>query len=81
MLCSTFSLLFTLLFIGTLRAQNDAGQNKPPQPAPATPSASTESTSRLPVKRVVLFKNGVGYFEHTARVHGTQDLSISPPHS
>jgi hypothetical protein len=30
----------------------------------------------LPVKRVVLYKNGVGYFEHAARVHGTQDLSI-----
>ena len=30
----------------------------------------------LPVKRVVLYKNGVGYFEHSARVHGTQDLSI-----
>ncbi|GAC1471730.1 MAG: hypothetical protein PVSMB1_19390 [Gemmatimonadaceae bacterium] len=28
------------------------------------------------MKRVVLYKNGVGYFEHTARVHGTQDLSI-----
>ncbi len=25
---------------------------------------------------MVLYKNGVGYFEHTARVHGTQDLSI-----
>lgn len=37
---------------------------------------SADSTSRLPVKRVVLYKNGVGYFEHTARVHGTQDLSI-----
>lgn len=24
----------------------------------------------------MLYKNGVGYFEHTARVHGTQDLSI-----
>jgi hypothetical protein len=24
----------------------------------------------------VLYKNGVGYFEHTARVHGTQDLNI-----
>jgi len=34
------------------------------------------NSSRLPVKRVVLYKNGVGYFEHTARVHGTQDLSI-----
>ena len=25
---------------------------------------------------MVLYKNGVGYFEHSARVHGTQDLSI-----
>jgi hypothetical protein len=28
------------------------------------------------VKRVVLYKNGIGYFEHTARVRGTQDLNI-----
>lgn len=33
-------------------------------------------SSRLPVKRVVLYKNGVGYFEHSARVHGNQDLGI-----
>jgi hypothetical protein len=50
---------------------------------PANPrklqSASTETSSVagvLPVKRVVLYKNGVGYFEHTTRVRGTQDLSI-----
>jgi hypothetical protein len=30
----------------------------------------------LPVKRVVLYKNGVGYFEHTGKVRGTQDLGI-----
>src|SRR6266700_1432432 len=39
-------------------------------------SAAPESQGRLPVKRVVLYKNGIGYFEHTARVHGTQDLGI-----
>ena len=33
-------------------------------------------TSRLPVKRVVLYKNGIGYFEHAARVQGNQDLGI-----
>jgi hypothetical protein len=32
--------------------------------------------SRLPVQRVVLYKNGVGYFEHSARVRGTQELNI-----
>src|SRR5215475_14018623 len=47
-------------------AQNS---NDPP-PAPADHSA------RLPVKRVVLYKNGVGYFEHSAHVRGNQDLGI-----
>jgi len=30
----------------------------------------------LPVKKVVLYKNGVGYFEHSGRVHGNQELGI-----
>jgi hypothetical protein len=41
------------------------------------PEVSARADSeRLPVKRVVLYKNGVGYFEHSARVHGNQDLGI-----
>src|ERR1017187_10992461 len=32
---------------------------------------------RLPVKRVVLYKNGVGDFEHVGQVRGNQDVSIS----
>jgi hypothetical protein len=40
------------------------------------PAASEDSGGRLPVKRVVLYKNGVGYFEHSARVRGNQDLAI-----
>ncbi|HWY57326.1 MAG TPA: hypothetical protein VNZ03_22875 [Terriglobales bacterium] len=51
-----------------------------PKPDPPLPeeSQTTESDSagRLPVKRVVLYKNGVGYFEHSARVRGNQDLAI-----
>jgi hypothetical protein len=39
-----------------------------------------EPTSRnpaeLPVKRVVLYKNGVGYFEHAGRVSDNQELNI-----
>jgi hypothetical protein len=38
--------------------------------------AQTRDSGRLPVKRVVLYKNGVGYFEHSARVQGTQELNI-----
>ena len=40
------------------------------------PGSGTDDFTRLPVKRVVLYKNGVGYFEHSARVHGNQDLGI-----
>jgi hypothetical protein len=42
------------------------------------PAADPDSpvSGRLPVKRVVLYKNGIGYFEHTTRVRGTQDLNI-----
>jgi hypothetical protein len=31
---------------------------------------------KLPVHRVVLYKNGVGYFEHTGKVHGNQQVNI-----
>jgi len=54
----------------------NSSQAKPAAAEVINPAASSESSSRLPVKRVVLYKNGVGYFEHAARVHGTQDLSI-----
>ncbi|MBM3812258.1 MAG: hypothetical protein FJW20_11575 [Acidimicrobiia bacterium] len=36
-----------------------------------------EDSSRLPVRRVVLYKNGVGYFEHLGQVRDRQDVSIS----
>ena len=32
---------------------------------------------KLPIKRVVLFKNGVGYFEHVGPVHGNESVSIA----
>lgn len=66
-----------LIFVLATAVQNSLGQTKtsPTQPPEAKP-VSDDSSSRLPVKRVVLYKNGVGYFEHTARVHGTQDLTI-----
>lgn len=42
-----------------------------------TPSATpAPSAARLPVTRVILYKNGVGYFEHSGRVRGSQDVNI-----
>jgi len=51
--------------------------NAQPKPGGRTAAdVAADSQERLPVKRVVLYKNGVGYFEHSARVRGTQELNI-----
>jgi hypothetical protein len=42
----------------------------------ALPEASSPDAAKLPVRRVVLYKNGVGYFEHLGRVRGSQDVHI-----
>jgi len=39
-------------------------------------SAPDDASHRLPVKHVVLYKNGVGYFEHDGRVRGNQQVTI-----
>src|SRR4051794_29860226 len=39
--------------------------------------APRPDASKLPVKRVVLYKNGVGYFEHLGSVRDSQDVAIS----
>lgn len=56
------------------------------RPQPPTPQTSTTGTAvrgpsptepvRLPVRRVVLYKSGVGYFEHVGRVRDDQTVSI-----
>lgn len=63
--------------------QNSTMQSKPKPIAPpaATPQAeprasASDSSGKLPVRRVVLYKNGVGYFEHLGRVAGSQDVHI-----
>jgi hypothetical protein len=38
--------------------------------------AAAQGAEKLPVRRVVLYKNGIGYFEHTGRVTGNQELTI-----
>src|SRR6201994_3092403 len=41
-----------------------------------TDATESSSAGKLPVRRVVLYKNGVGYFEHLGRVRGSQDVHI-----
>jgi hypothetical protein len=45
-------------------------------PASNSVATSSESAARLPVTRVVLYKNGVGYFEHAGQVRGSQDVNV-----
>jgi hypothetical protein len=62
----------TFAFVLLAGAQSIGQQAGPatPQPAPSTDGA------RLPVTRVVVYKNGVGFFEHLGRVRGTQEVTI-----
>src|SRR6202040_1177370 len=39
-------------------------------------TSESSATGRLPVRRVVLYKNGVGFFEHLGSVRGSQDVHI-----
>jgi hypothetical protein len=38
--------------------------------------SANSSAAKLPVRRVVLYKNGVGYFEHLGRVRGSQEVHV-----
>jgi hypothetical protein len=43
---------------------------------PAAGSADAATPAQLPVTRVSLYKNGVGFFEHSGRVSGDQSVTI-----
>jgi hypothetical protein len=48
-----------------------------PHPHSSTLSVSTtHDAAELPVRRVVLYKNGIGYFEHAGRITGNQAVTI-----
>ena len=48
----------------------------PRVPVEAQVPSPTPPADRLPVRRVVLYKSGIGYFEHLGRVRGNQDVTI-----
>jgi hypothetical protein len=56
-----------------------SGAQQQQRPVPvkiALDPAAEVPASDMPVRRVVLYKNGVGYFEHLGRVRGNQDIHI-----
>jgi hypothetical protein len=68
--------LVLLVSLYTAAAQQKPGTFNPTANPHSVAVSDSSSSARLPVKRVVLYKNGIGYFEHTARVHGNQELAI-----
>jgi hypothetical protein len=74
-------LLYVCLLLSfSAQAQEPSKSTSPPPSSAAASEArndGAESTAaKLPVRRVVLYKNGVGYFEHLGRVRGSQDVHI-----
>lgn len=72
-----------LLGVCLLSGHFSPGQEKEAGAKPQSAAAASEvrsegadSAGKLPVRRVVLYKNGVGYFEHLGRVRGSQDVHI-----
>jgi hypothetical protein len=71
-----FSSLFLLAITLTATAQQPAVA-KPAAKATAKATRSEAAAStELPVTRVALYKNGVGFFEHAGRVTGDQFVTI-----
>src|SRR5437667_6219501 len=65
------------LLSGPIPAQeNSKGQTKAVDARETSAASGGSESTRLPVRRVVLYKNGVGYFEHLGRVRGSQDVHV-----
>ena len=69
------ALALTLCLAPLSLAAQTAPQPKAPAPKAASAPPDT-SLHQLPVRQVILYKNGVGYFQHTGQVTGNQQVSI-----
>ncbi len=70
--------LALLSLLASAVAQPTAQTTSRPKPTSKSVSRTTSDSdaAELPIRRVVLYKNGVGYFEHQGRVTGNQELNI-----
>jgi hypothetical protein len=72
-------LCLSLLCCNPIPAQERSASATKPRNAEAPREARESanlSAAKLPVRRVVLYKNGVGYFEHLGHVRGSQDVHV-----
>ena len=69
------SLLAVMLVIGQSLFAQERGPARQPAPTGATATPAPASGT-LPVRRVVLYKTGVGYFEHLGNIRNQQNVTI-----
>src|SRR5713226_9609659 len=72
-------LCLSLLFCSPTPAQEKTPSAAKPKNAEAAREAresANPAAVKLPIRRVVLYKNGVGYFEHLGHVRGSQDVHV-----
>jgi hypothetical protein len=77
----TVAVFCLLALTVTLAAQTPAGsaaksKQSPPQSVRSAVPQAPQVVKDLPVRKVVLYKNGVGYFEHAGSVTGNQRVAI-----
>jgi len=71
------AVLFAVLASNLAAQRPNLPQVKAARPAAAAaPAAVPAAVNELPVRKVVLYKNGVGYFEHAGMVSGNQRVAI-----
>jgi hypothetical protein len=72
-MCSFRPFVLGVLLASFPAVQSLVGQSLSSQ---SNSSAADDSAARLPVTRVILYKNGVGYFEHAGRLRGSQEVNV-----
>ncbi|MGB8522264.1 MAG: carboxypeptidase regulatory-like domain-containing protein [Candidatus Acidiferrales bacterium] len=83
--CCIWACALTLAIFSIATPANPQSKPNPAKSQPAaaapTPAAQSETSekspsAKLPVRRVILYKTGVGYFEHLGEVRGNQTVQI-----
>jgi hypothetical protein len=72
-------LCLSFLLCNSIPAQEKATSGQKPRNVEAARESGESAhpgVAKLPVRRVVLYKNGVGYFEHLGHVRGSQDVHV-----
>jgi hypothetical protein len=74
-------LIVSSALTGFSYAQQKVQSSAPKSAAPATLKRSVENGNysgpqKLPLRRVVLYKSGIGYFQHDGRVRGNEEVEI-----